>query len=66
MRMGLSRGVAVVGGGMIRFHHRVHEGKIGRELFVEARARARGAAPSTCHRDPYATSAVDGTWSGPS
>ena len=38
--MGLSRGVAVVGGGMTRFHHRVHEGKMGRELFVEAAAEA--------------------------
>ena len=40
MRIGLSRGVAVVGVGMIRFHHRVHEGKMGRELFVEAAAEA--------------------------
>ena len=34
--MRLSRGVAVVGAGMTRFHHKVHSDKTSRELFVEA------------------------------
>ncbi|MCW3978935.1 MAG: thiolase domain-containing protein [Candidatus Bathyarchaeota archaeon] len=38
--MGLSRGVAVVGAGMTRFHHRVHADKTSRELFVEAGVEA--------------------------
>lgn len=38
--MRLSRGVAVVGAGMTRFHHRVHEDKTSRELFVEAAIEA--------------------------
>jgi acetyl-CoA C-acetyltransferase len=36
----LSRGVAVVGAGMTRFHHRIHADKTGRELFVEAASEA--------------------------
>jgi len=36
----LSRGVAVVGAGMTRFHHKIHEGKASRELFVEAALEA--------------------------
>lgn len=38
--MGLSRGVAVVGAGMTRFHHREHADKTSRELFVEAGVEA--------------------------
>lgn len=38
--MGLSRGVAVVGAGMTRFHHRIHADKTSRELFVEAGVEA--------------------------
>lgn len=34
--MGLFRNVAVVGAGMTRFHNRIHAGKTGRDLFVEA------------------------------
>lgn len=38
--MRLSRGVAVVGVGMTRFHHRIHADKTSRELFVEAALEA--------------------------
>jgi acetyl-CoA C-acetyltransferase len=38
--MRLSRGVAVVGAGMTRFHHKVHSDKTGREIFVEAALEA--------------------------
>lgn len=41
--MGLSRGVAVVGAGMTRFHHRDHADKASRELFVEAAVEALGS-----------------------
>ncbi len=41
--MRLSRGVAVVGAGMTRFHHRDHADKTSRELFVEAAAEAMGS-----------------------
>jgi len=34
--MGLFRKVAVIGAGMTRFHNRIHSGKGGRDLFVEA------------------------------
>jgi acetyl-CoA C-acetyltransferase len=34
--MGLFRKVAVIGAGMTRFHNRIHSGKSGRDLFVEA------------------------------
>lgn len=34
--MGLFRKVAVIGAGMTRFHNRLHAGKTGRDLFVEA------------------------------
>jgi len=36
----LSRGVAVIGAGMTRFHHRIHADKTSRELFVEAALEA--------------------------
>jgi acetyl-CoA C-acetyltransferase len=36
----LSRNIAIVGAGMTRFHHRTHEGKTSRELFVEAAIEA--------------------------
>jgi len=39
--MRLSRDVAVVGGGMTRFHHRIHADKNSRELFVDAALEAR-------------------------
>jgi acetyl-CoA C-acetyltransferase len=38
--LGLNRGVAVVGAGMTRFHHRLHADKAGREIFVEAAIEA--------------------------
>ena len=38
--MRLSRGVAVVGAGMTRFHHRIHAEKTSREIFVEAAVEA--------------------------
>ncbi len=38
--MRLSRGVAVVGAGMTRFHHKAHADKTGREIFVEAALEA--------------------------
>lgn len=41
--MKLSRDVAIVGAGMTRFHHRIHEGKTGRDLFVEAALEAEGS-----------------------
>jgi len=41
--MRLSRGVAVVGAGMTRFHHRDHADKTSRELFVEAATEAIGS-----------------------
>jgi len=39
--MRLSRDIAVVGGGMTRFHHRLHADKNSRELFVDAALEAR-------------------------
>jgi acetyl-CoA C-acetyltransferase len=39
--MKLSREVAVVGGGMTRFHHRIHADKTSRELFVESALEAQ-------------------------
>jgi acetyl-CoA C-acetyltransferase len=39
----LSRDVALIGAGMTRFHHRIHEDKTGRELFVEAALEAKGS-----------------------
>ena len=41
--MRLSRGVAVVGAGMTRFHHKDHADKASRELFVEAATEAIGS-----------------------
>jgi len=41
--MKLSREVAVVGGGMTRFHHRAHADKTSRELFVDAALEAKGS-----------------------
>jgi len=41
--MRLSREVAVVGGGMTRFHHRMHAERTSRELFVEAALDAKGS-----------------------
>jgi acetyl-CoA C-acetyltransferase len=41
--MRLSRGVAVVGAGMTRFHHRDHADKASRELFMEAAVEALGS-----------------------
>jgi acetyl-CoA C-acetyltransferase len=41
--MRLSREVAVVGGGMTRFHHRIHAEKTSRELFVDAALEAKGS-----------------------
>jgi acetyl-CoA C-acetyltransferase len=41
--MRLSREVAVVGGGMTRFHHRINAEKTSRELFVEAALEAKGS-----------------------
>jgi acetyl-CoA C-acetyltransferase len=38
--MRLSRGVAIVGAGMTRFHHRIHAHKTSREIFVEAAVEA--------------------------
>ncbi|RJS89603.1 hypothetical protein CW700_03740 [Candidatus Bathyarchaeota archaeon] len=38
--MGLARGVAVVGAGMTRFHHKLHLDKTSRDLFVEAALEA--------------------------
>jgi acetyl-CoA C-acetyltransferase len=38
--MRLSRGVAIVGAGMTRFHHRIHADKTSREIFVEAAVEA--------------------------
>jgi acetyl-CoA C-acetyltransferase len=38
--MRLSRGVAIVGSGMTRFHHTIHADKTSRELFVEAALEA--------------------------
>jgi acetyl-CoA C-acetyltransferase len=38
--MRLSRGVAVVGAGMTRFHHKIHANKTSREIFVEAALEA--------------------------
>jgi len=38
--LGLNRGVAVVGAGMTRFHHKLHADKTGREIFVEAAIEA--------------------------
>ncbi len=38
--MSLKRRVFVVGAGMTRFHHKMHSGKSGRELFVEAALEA--------------------------
>ena len=46
--MRLSRGVAVVGAGMTRFHHKLHAGKTSRELFVEAAREAAGSVDSGC------------------
>jgi len=42
----LLRDVAVVGAGMTRFHHRIHEGKTSRELFVEAALEAEESVDS--------------------
>ncbi len=42
--MGLARGVAVVGAGMTRFHHKLHLDKTSRDLFVEAALEALTAA----------------------
>jgi len=39
----LSRDVALIGAGMTRFHHKIHEDKTGRELFVEAALEAKGS-----------------------
>jgi acetyl-CoA C-acetyltransferase len=39
--MRLSREVAVVGGGMTRFHHRIHSDRTSRELFVDAALEAK-------------------------
>ncbi|MGD2200189.1 MAG: thiolase domain-containing protein [Candidatus Bathyarchaeota archaeon] len=39
--MRLSREVAIIGGGMTRFHHKIHADKTSRELFVEASIEAR-------------------------
>jgi len=39
----LSRDIALIGAGMTRFHHRIHEDKTGRELFVEAALEAKGS-----------------------
>ena len=41
--MRLSRDVALIGAGMTRFHHKIHEDKTGRELFVEAALEAKGS-----------------------
>nr|MBC8224222.1 hypothetical protein [Candidatus Bathyarchaeota archaeon] len=41
--MRLSRDVAVVGGGMTRFHHKIHAERTSRELFVEAALEAKGS-----------------------
>jgi acetyl-CoA C-acetyltransferase len=41
--MRLSREVAVVGGGMTRFHHRIHADKTSREVFVDAALEAKGS-----------------------
>ncbi len=38
--MGLQRGVAIIGAGMTRFHHKIHADKTGRDLFVEAALEA--------------------------
>lgn len=38
--MPLRRAVSVIGGGMTRFHHKVHADKQGREMFVEAALEA--------------------------
>ena len=41
--MGLLRGVAMIGAGMTRFHHRIHADKTSRELLVEAAVEAEGS-----------------------
>ena len=41
--MRLSREVAIVGGGMTRFHHRMHAERTSRELFVDAALEAKGS-----------------------
>ncbi|MGD2142651.1 MAG: thiolase domain-containing protein [Candidatus Bathyarchaeota archaeon] len=41
--MRLSREIAIVGGGMTRFHHKIHADKSSRELFVEASLEARAS-----------------------
>jgi acetyl-CoA C-acetyltransferase len=41
--MRLSREVAVVGGGMTRFHHKIHAENTSRELFVDAALEAKGS-----------------------
>ena len=38
--MRLTRGVAIVGAGMTRFHHRIHAHKTSREIFMEAAVEA--------------------------
>ena len=38
--LSLYRQVSVIGAGMTRFHHRLHQDKQGRELFVEAALEA--------------------------
>jgi acetyl-CoA C-acetyltransferase len=43
IKMSLSRSVAVIGVGMTRFHHKLHENKTSREMFVEAALEAAGS-----------------------
>jgi acetyl-CoA C-acetyltransferase len=47
----LSRDVALIGAGMTRFHHKIHEDKTGRELFVEAALEAKGSVDNGINLD---------------